>query len=447
MRTLRRLLAAGTLAFLAAVAVLSLRDSGGERAQPQPIRRAAAAVLPGMSTDARIAARQAAVRAAPRDPDGYTLLAQEYMQKVRETGDAAFYRRADLTIGKALGLAPHDPGALTERAALKLARHDFAGGLADARAAHRLAPYVVRPYGAMVDGLVELGRYRSAERVLQKMVDLKPDLASLSRVSYVRELHGDLTGAVSAMRAAASAGGGTAENTAYVDALLGNLELARGRLSAAERAYRDGLERFPSYAPARAGLARVLAAQGRTGAAIKTLRRVVRVLPLPEHVIALGELELATGRRAAARRDLALVGAEERLLQANGVDVDTELALFEASHGSAARAVTLARAAWENAPSVRSADAMAWALTRAGRPREALPWAARALHLGTRDPLTLFHAGIASRDAGHPELARTRLRRALALNPRFSPLWAPRARRAFDALRAPQALRAPEGRR
>jgi pentatricopeptide repeat protein len=254
MRTLLRLLAAGTLAFLATVAALSLRDGGGERAQP-PVRRVSAAVLPGMSTDARIARRQAAVRAAPKDPDGYTLLAQEYMQKVRETGDASYYRRADLTIAKALKLAPRDPGALTERAALKLARHDFAGGLADAQAAHRLVPDVIRPYGAIVDGLVELGRYRQAERVLQRMVDLKPDLASLSRVSYFRELNGDLVGATQAMRLAASAGGGTAENAAYVGVLLGNLEFARGHLGRAEASYRDALTRFPAYSPARAGRA------------------------------------------------------------------------------------------------------------------------------------------------------------------------------------------------
>src|SRR3954453_5238581 len=105
MRTLRRLLAAGTLAFLATVAVLTLRDGGGERAQPQPPVRVSAAVLPGMSTDTRIAPRQAAVRAAPRDPDGYTLLAQEYMQKVREAGDASYYRRADSSIARALKLA------------------------------------------------------------------------------------------------------------------------------------------------------------------------------------------------------------------------------------------------------------------------------------------------------------------------------------------------------
>src|SRR5205085_5978529 len=131
-----------------------------------------------------------------------------------------------------------DPGALTERAALELSRHDFRAGLADAERARRLAPQVVAPYGALVDALVELGRYRAAGRALQAMVDRRPDLAAYARVSYFRELHGDLGGAAAAMRLAVSAGSGAAENTAYVQSLLGDLELARGRVGAAALAYR-----------------------------------------------------------------------------------------------------------------------------------------------------------------------------------------------------------------
>src|SRR5204863_1802063 len=111
---------------------------------------------------------------------------------------------------------------------------------------------------------------------------------------------------------------------------------------------------------------------------------VVERLPLPEYVIALGESEQAAGLHRRARSDLALVGAERRLLAANGVNTDTEIAVFEADHGSPARAVSLARKAWSRAPSVRSADALGWALTAAGRPRLGLVWAHRALRLGSR---------------------------------------------------------------
>jgi tetratricopeptide (TPR) repeat protein len=191
---------------------------------------------------------------------------------------------------------------------------------------------------------------------------------------------------------------------------------------------------FPGYAPAEAGLARVDAALGRFGPAIERLRAVVERLPLPEYVIALGETELAAGLRAAALRDFELVRAEQRLLGASGVNTDAELAVFEADHGDRRRALRLGRRGYAAAPSVRSADALGWALTRAGRPHEGLGYARRALRLGSRDPLFLFHAGMAARDAGEPVAARAYLTRALAANPRFSPLHAPAARRALRGL-------------
>jgi tetratricopeptide (TPR) repeat protein len=363
--------------------------------------------------------------------DDRALLADTYLQRLRETGDASYYTRAQ----HVLDGAERTPAVLVSLGTLALARHDFRGGLADGRRALRLAPATVKPLGVIADAQVELGRYTDAARTLQQMVDRKPTLASYARVSYFRELHGDLPGAVHAMRLAVSAGGTRPENVAYVQSLLGQLELTRGRLAAAQRAYRHALYDFPSYPTAEAGLARVEAARGRLALAIGRLRRVVDRLPLPEYVIALGETELAAGRDARARDDLALVGVERRLLQANGVNTDTELAIFEADHGSPRRAVELGRRAWANAPSVRSADALGWSLTSAGRPRAALPWARRALRLGSRDPLFLYHAGIAARDAGRPALARRRLSAALSLNPHFSPLFAPRAERALRGLR------------
>jgi hypothetical protein len=74
--------------------------------------------------------------------------------------------------------------------------------------------------------------------------------------------------------------------------------------------------------------------------------------------------------------------------------------LFEADFGSPARAVALGRRVWRSAPSVRSADALGWALVRAGRPRAGYAFARRALRLGSRDPLFRLHAGIAAGEAG-----------------------------------------------
>jgi tetratricopeptide (TPR) repeat protein len=393
-----------------------------------------ALVSPSATTDEQIAALERDLAGNSGDPELYAALGNAFLQKVRETGDATFYPRAQTAFGQGLRRAPHDAGSLTGMGALALARHDFSGGLRYGNRAHAAAPEVVRPYGVIVDAEVELGRYRDAARTLQRMVDLKPNLSSYSRVSYYRELHGDLPGALETMQLAVSAGGDAPENIAYVQTLLGNLEFDRGQLGAAAEAYRLGLARYPKYVPADAGLARVEAARGRLGAAIRRYRSIVARLPLPEYVVALGETEQAAGRPAAARSDLALVTVEERLLQQNGVNTDTELALFEANHGSASRAVALGRRAWAEAPSVRSADALGWALTRAGRPADGLQWARRALALGSVDPAFLYHAGITANAAGHAGLARQWLTRSLVHNPRWSPLYAPRARRALERL-------------
>ncbi|MEJ7894264.1 MAG: tetratricopeptide repeat protein [Solirubrobacteraceae bacterium] len=429
MPTFRLILAAAALAFGATLAALALAD--GE--PPRSGVPAADAPDPA-STDGRIASQQAAVRAKPGEPDGYVLLAASYLQKVRETGDAGYYDRARAAVDRALALDPGNAGALTERGALRLARHDFDGALADGLAAREAAPAAVRPYGVVVDALVELGRYGEAERTLQRMISLKPDLASYARVSYQRELHGDLAGAVKAMELAAAAGGSVAENGAYAGVLLGDLQFTRGRYGAARTEYSEALDRLPGYAPALAGLARVNAAGGRLAPAIARLREVVTRLPLPQYVVALGETELAAGEREAARRDFALVRVQQRALGGAGVDTDVELAIFEADHGSAEQAVVLAERAWAATPSVRAADARMWALTQAGRAREALRWIPRALALGTRDPLFLYHAGMTARAGGRPAQARGLLERALAQSPRFSPLYAPRAQAALESL-------------
>src|SRR3954465_8773801 len=270
------------LAFAAALAAFALMHS---RPVAAPASEPAFVPATSQSTDARIASLQTAVKADPKDPRGYASLAQAYLQKVRETGDASYYTRADAVLKTALRLDPRSPDATVVAGTLALARHDFAGALQLGRRARKLAPELAAPYGVIVDALIELGRYGQAEVALQRWVDIKPALASYARVSYWRELHGDLSGAADAIRAAISAGGDVAENGAYVQTLLGNLELQRGGVAAADLAYRSALARFAGYVPAQAGLARLDAARGDFGDAIHRYRGVVARLPLPEYVV------------------------------------------------------------------------------------------------------------------------------------------------------------------
>jgi tetratricopeptide (TPR) repeat protein len=72
---------------------------------------------------------------------------------------------------------------------------------------------------------------------------------------------------------------------------------------------------------------------------------------------------------------------------------------------------------------------LAWALARNGRCDEALRYSKRALRLGTLDAAKFFHRGMIERCLGDTAEAKSWFRRALALNPHFSLLWAPVARR------------------
>jgi tetratricopeptide (TPR) repeat protein len=234
------------------------------------------------------------------------------------------------------------------------------------------------------------------------------------------------------MRLAVAAGGPAPENNAYVRSLLGELERRRGDTAAAREQFGMALALVPHFPAAEAGMARLDAAGRGLAAARRRLRGIVDTLPLPEYVVALGETELAAGDTTAAKRDLALVGAEQQLQQAAGVDVDVELAVFEADHGSPATAVTLARRGWAKSPSVRAADALGWALTRNGDPEAGYRWARRALRLGALDPVWRAHAGLSALAAGDRLQGRRQLRIALAHGLDGSPWQARRARRALE---------------
>ena len=99
-------------------------------------------------------------------------------------------------------------------------------------------------------------------------------------------------------------------------------------------------------------------------------RAAVELNPLPQYVAALGDLYAVTGQPALAQRQYALIGAIEKLLRANGVRTDLEIALFQVDHGIRLRhALELARIGARERPSIDGDDVLAWALARNGRAR------------------------------------------------------------------------------
>lgn len=387
------------------------------------------------ATEEDIAKYYALVQENPDTIDAYVLLGSAYVQHVRERGDPADYSRAEAAFAEALRRDPDNVSALVGSGALALARHEFQKALEIGQRAVSIDPNHPGAYGVIADAQTELGMYEEAVESVQTMVDLRPDLASYSRVSYQRELRGQIDPAIEAMEAAYRAGGVATENTEYVRVLLGNLHFAKGDLATAEAIYEASLDTLPDFVWALSGLARVRAAEGQLDEAIDLYQRAVDRIPLPEFVIALGETQEAAGLPELAADTYELVEAIQALFEENGVNTDLDLALFIANHGDDPdAAVALARAAYEDQASIKAADALGWALFKANQLDEAERYAQEALRLGTRDGLFLYHAGMIAKARGDLDTAQARLSEAFEVNPHFSPLYEPLARAALKEI-------------
>lgn len=381
-------------------------------------------------TQAEIAGLQGELRASPHNVKALDSLGLAYQQRVRETGDASYYGRADGILHEALRLSPRDLIATAGLGQLALSRHRFREALAYGMRARRLSPTTAGVYGVIGDAQVELGRYRAAFTAFDRMASLKPSVASYARVSYARELLGRPAAAERAMELAASAAVGEKEASSWTHVQLGLLSLGHSHPRRALRELRLALRLDPTYYVALDGMAQVQAGLGRPQQAIGYARAAVDRVPLPAQVALLGDLYAATGRPALARQQYGLIGVIEKLLAANGVRNDLDIALFDADHGIALRhALGLARKGYASRPSILGDDVLGWTLARNGQCRSALTYARRSLRLGTQDALKLFHRGWIASCLGRRGEAASWYRRALALNPHFSILWAPVARK------------------
>jgi tetratricopeptide (TPR) repeat protein len=413
---------------------LLLRGSSSPPAAAPALRKRTASVsapvVASGSLSELIVGLQSRLKAVPGDARAFAQLGLAYVQEARVTADPTYYPKAEGALDRSLALGGSaNFDAFTGHASLAAARHDFAGALAWGQKAVAANPHSAQAYAVVGDAQVELGMYEEAFATFQKAVDLKPELSTYARASYAWELQGNVGNALAAMKLARQAAA-SASDTAWADNQLGELAFNSGRLDRAEASYREAIARDPSYLPPHAGLAKVEAARGDLSGAIADMSWVVARYPTPEYVIALGDLYTVSGRDADAARQFALLRAEEHLFQANGVNMDLEIALFDADHEvDLAGGLAAAQAEWARRHSVHVADALAWQLYANGRFREALGYADQALHLGTRNALFFFHRGMIEKAMGRAAAARRDLATALGINPHFSILWAGSAAR------------------
>ena len=149
-------------------------------------------------------------------------------------------------------------------------------------------------------------------------------------------------------------------------------------------------------------------------------------MPLPEFVITLGNLYEAGGQKEAAQAQYDLVSVIQQLNASSGMDVDLELALFEANHAFVpTETIAKAQAAYQRRPSIYAADVLAWAYYQGEAYALAQQYSQEALRLGTQDAMLYFHASKIATALGDNQTARNHLQTARTINPAFSILLSP----------------------
>ncbi|MEU0278078.1 tetratricopeptide repeat protein [Streptomyces sp. NPDC088147] len=483
----RAALAVGVGAVLVGGVLLFVPDE--DRAPEQgPEARARAAVgvgAPAALSDltALIRERENWLRTHPEDGQAWAVLGSAYVERGVAAADPAYYPKADRALQRSLAVQPGGPGegqargagsgsasesgagsgsgtgkdgrgaedgkpgkgsragnpeALMGLASLANARHDYVAARRWGESVRTQRPEAWTSYPVLIDAYTGLGDYKAAGRALEKLRALHSGAPVLIRAAEVYRDRGRSEDAVAKATDAAARAGSPAERAKALDT-LGELALERGEPTEALGHYEAALTAARGRAQSLAGRARALASMGRADEATREYQTALAKLPRPEYALDLGELYDSLGLDGDAQTQYETLRERAERAQGHGVNEELVLGRFEADHGDPKAAVARLRAEWaQSHRNMEVADALGWALYRAGQGREALAYATKATEPGRRSALFSYHRGEIERSLGMYGAARRHIEEALRTDPQFSPLLAPQAREALDALGEPE---------
>ena len=211
-------------------------------------------------------------------------LAQLFIKEARVTGEHGHYYPAALRVvdGILESEEIHKDMrflALLTKAGVQLSLHDFNAAKATGEEAIKLNSHNAQIYGVLVDANVELGDYKKAISLADKMMTLRPDIRSYSRVAYLREIHGDVEGAKAALKMAVEAGYPGNEETAWAMLTLGELYSSYGDRASAKKIYEQIIEMRENYPFAVAALAEIDMENGKMQKAEEGFNEAISIIP------------------------------------------------------------------------------------------------------------------------------------------------------------------------
>lgn len=365
-----------------------------------------------------------AIRNKPETAQNYVRLAQLFLQEARITARHHEYvPKAQTLLDEALARTPQDFEALVTKAALLMTLHKFEQAKALAEQAIAMAPHDAMSRGLLCDALTELGDYHQAVEACDKMLSIRPDLRSYSRAAYLRELHGDLTGAQQVMKFAADAGMPGHENRAWALYQLGKLYLIEGKVDTAAYLFNGILAERPEYAYALSGLAQINLARGNYSEAIATWKQIYKDMPEHAFLEQLVEAYHVAGEIEAAQNAASLVLEAYAQHEQDGWEVNLEYARFCVHHDvNLAEALSRAQREHQRRPhNIDVLEVYAAALYKNGRPQEAEPLIKEAVRLKTPRASIYLHAGMIAYQLGKHREARNYLQQAMKLGGNLAP--------------------------
>lgn len=325
----------------------------------------------------------------------YNALAMAYARRARETSDVAYYGKAEETLKRSFAISPDNYEGLKVKTWLLLGRHEFAKALEVAKDLNKRTPDDVTVYGYLADANAELGNYKDAVTAVQWMLDLRPgNVAGLTRAAYLRELHGDIPGALELMQMAYDATPYQEfEDRAWLLTQLAHLHFVAGNLEKAETYAHGAIGLFPNYHYALGALGQIRMAQGKYGEAAAYFQKRYDAAPHAENLYALAEALERAGRHNEA--DASFTVFEEKALAESGQadNANHELIAYYIDFAKEpAKALRLAERELERRHDVFTIDAHAWSLAASGDYNRANEEIQRALAVGVKDPRLLQHA-------------------------------------------------------